>query len=375
MKRQGRLAARRPSGRSRPRPPPAAARSASSASRRNSQSSSRKRTPRWASVTSPGRGGLPPPISPAAEIVWWGARKGRAPASGSARRPQALAIRATSSASSRVSGGRIDGSRRAASDLPAPGGPTISRLWPPPRRPRARCAGSAGPAGRRGRGRSPFGSAASGSGSRRRRRPLAGGQRRRSAPGSRPAITSIPLGQRRLGTVRGRDHDRPHAPLAGGLGHRQRAGDRPAPSRRAPARRPAPGRPSRSQRSWPEAASSAAAIARSNPGPALRRLAGARLTVIRRSGNSKPQLTSAARTRSRASRTAASGRPTIEKAGSPRWTSTSTRTGAGGDPVEGEGAGGGEHRRDARSCGVDALRGRRQGIVTFRRAIRARCPA
>ena len=38
---------------------------------------------------------------------------------------------ATSSASSGASGGRIEGRRLAASDLPAPGGPTISRLWPP----------------------------------------------------------------------------------------------------------------------------------------------------------------------------------------------------------------------------------------------------
>jgi hypothetical protein len=51
------------------------------------------------------------------------------------------------------------------------------------------------------------------------------------------------------------------------------------------------------------------------------------LIVIRRIGNSKPQLSSAARTRSRASRTAASGRPTIWKAGNPRWTSASTLTG------------------------------------------------
>jgi len=86
-------------------------------------------------------------------------------------------------------------------------------------------------------------------------------------------------------------------------------------------------RASPSHSSCPEALSSATAIARSIPGPALRRLAGARLTTIRRSGNSKPQLTRAARTRSRASRTAASGSPTIVKFGRPRWTSTSTRTG------------------------------------------------
>ncbi len=42
---------------------------ASSAGRLNSQSSSRKSTPRWARVISPGRGGLPPPTSPAAETV------------------------------------------------------------------------------------------------------------------------------------------------------------------------------------------------------------------------------------------------------------------------------------------------------------------
>ena len=98
-------------------------------------------------------------------------------------------------------------------------------------------------------------------------------------------------------------------------------------SRRGPARRPCAGALRAVHASCPEAVSSAAAIARSIPGPALRRLAGARLATIRRRGNSKPQLASAARTRSRASRTAASGRPTTEKAGSPRWTSTSTLTG------------------------------------------------
>ena len=45
--------------------------------------------------------------------------------------------------------------------------------------------------------------------------------------------------------------------------------------------------------------------------------AGARFTVIRLTGNLAPQFFTAARTRSRASRTAASGRPTMSKAGSP----------------------------------------------------------
>ena len=76
----------------------------------------------------------------------------------------------------------------------------------------------------------------------------------------------------------------------------------------------------------------AAAIARSKPGPALRRSAGARFAVIRCSGNSKPELTIAARTRSRDSRTAASGSPTSEKAGRPRWMSISTSTGRASTP-------------------------------------------
>ena len=100
--------------------------SASRASRRNSGSSSRKRTPWWAIVASPGRVGVPPPSRPAALIVWWGARKGRA-VQPAPRRPVALAMRAISSASARSGGGRIEGRRTAARDLPEPGGPTIKQ--------------------------------------------------------------------------------------------------------------------------------------------------------------------------------------------------------------------------------------------------------
>src|ERR1700738_4269268 len=60
--------------------------------------------------------------------------------------------------------------------------------------------------------------------------------------------------------------------------------------------------------------------------PSLGRSAGARLTVIRRAGSASPDATRAARTRSRASDTALSGRPTTLNAGSPgaTWTWTST---------------------------------------------------
>src|SRR4051812_10823956 len=77
---------------------------------------------------------------------------------------------------------------------------------------------------------------------------------------------------------------------------------------------------------WPPTARIAQAMARSKPGPALRIDAGARLTVTRLRGNSKPELRIAARTRSRASRTARSPSPTIVKFGKPVRTSTSTVT-------------------------------------------------
>ena len=53
------------------------------------------------------------------------------------------------------------------------------------------------------------------------------------------------------------------------------------------------------------------AIGRSNPDPSFFRSAGARLIVIRVGGISKPEFLIADRTRSRLSRTAASGSPTV----------------------------------------------------------------
>ena len=108
-------------------------RSGSRTLRRNSGSSSRKSTPRWASVTSPGRIGVPPPRSAASEIVQCGARTGRAVDERRGRRagPATLWIAVTSIASSSVSGGRIDGRRRASMVFPEPGGPSSSTLWPP----------------------------------------------------------------------------------------------------------------------------------------------------------------------------------------------------------------------------------------------------
>ena len=68
------------------------------------------------------------------------------------------------------------------------------------------------------------------------------------------------------------------------------------------------------------------AMGRSKAGPSFFRSAGARLTVMRWSGNPMPLFFSAARTRSRDSLTAASGRPTTSNEGMPKDRFTSTAT-------------------------------------------------
>ena len=156
-------------------------------------------------------------------------------------------------------------------------------------------------------------------------------------------------GERRLGPVLGRDDDRRRRPSSRAASAIARApetrADRAVERQLADHRRRLRLPPTRAAR---RRSAAPPAIARSIPGPALRRLAGARLATIRRSGNSKPQLVSAARTRSRASRTAASGRPTTENAGRPRWTSTSTRTGRAEIPSRVNVWARGEHGADAR---------------------------
>src|SRR5882672_188416 len=75
-----------------------------------------------------------------------------------------------------------------------------------------------------------------------------------------------------------------------------------------------------------EAARIPSAIGRSKRPLSLRSSAGARLTVMRRAGNSKREFTSAARTRSRLSFTSVSGRPTMVNEGRPLPRCTSTVT-------------------------------------------------
>ena len=143
---------------------------------------------------------------------------------------------------------------------------------------------------------------------RRGRRP-----RRPRGPGTRPASTSRPGGDR-------------HPTLSASLEREgERAGSREpgGPRRRATARRSRPTTPARTTCSEPTRMPRA--IAASSDDPALRMSGGARLTVMRRGGWTKPLLRSAPRTRSRASCRAASASPTIVKPGIPGATSTSTR--------------------------------------------------
>jgi hypothetical protein len=98
--------------------------------RRHSGHASKQSTPWCASDTSPGIGTWPPPISPASEMGWWGARHGRVVTTAvrSPVRPATRWIRVVSMASGRVIAGRMVVSRRASIDVPAPGGPSKRRL-------------------------------------------------------------------------------------------------------------------------------------------------------------------------------------------------------------------------------------------------------
>ena len=148
-----------------------------------------------------------------------------------------------------------------------------------------------------------------------------------SRSASAPPGARQPGHQRRLGQVRRRHHD-PADPGAGRRDHRRQhpagraAAGRPARARRAApprrAARPAPHRPPRARR--PRAR-------RRTSTPRLGSVAGNSASVIRRVGQVSPEFAIAARIRSLASCSAASGRPIIVTPGSPSarsaWISTS----------------------------------------------------
>ena len=108
-------------------------RSTSSARRENSGISSRNSTPWCARLISPGRG-----MRAAADqrrfrhrVVRRAKRPHGRQAAPAGSSPATECTVVTSSDSSKVSGGSSPGRRLASIVLPAPGGPTSSRLWPP----------------------------------------------------------------------------------------------------------------------------------------------------------------------------------------------------------------------------------------------------
>ena len=289
-------------------------------------SSSRNRTPWCASETSPGRRNpLPPPSRPAVEIEWWGARNG-----GRVSRPRPASSPATecsceaSRASSRESAGRIVANRRASMVLPAPGEPTKNTLWPPAAATsRARRAGAwprtsarSTDGGRRSAGRRRH---------RRRRAPRCRAGTRRPRParsrrrprGPRPAPPRARCrrARRRRRVRRAPRRWRPRARPAWPRARPSATARRRTPTRRRRARAPAPWRPGRS---WRPAGRARALLAK---------VPGDRFTTTRRSGHSRPADSTAGRIRSRASCTAAPGRPVSVSDGSPRPTCASTVTG------------------------------------------------
>ena len=201
------------------------------------------------------------------------------------------------------------------------------------RRPRSRARGGRAPARARRSGREaePPG--------RRSRRPASGSGGSRCAAEVRDRLGEMPhrhrldARERDLGSRLGRADEPARAVSPRALGRDQRARHGPKPSVEGELARP-PRAPRGSPSGiWREAASTASAIGRSKPEPSLRRSAGARLTVIRRSGHSSSAEVIPLRTRSLASWQARSARPTIANPGTPSWRCASTSTRRGSSPT------------------------------------------
>ena len=221
-------------------------------------------------------------------------------------------MRVTSIASARLSGGRIEGTRWASIVLPVPGGPLSRQLWPPAaatiKRPHRvvlaahvaeiRSLRTRGPRhrsaavvrlGQRVAGGPPLQHAHRALQAARPRRPRA---RRPASPPARA----------------GREHERRQPASAQACA----TASVPWQARTPPSSASSPNSAWRVQPlagSCPLAASTAHSERQVEPGPALRTSPGARLAVMRRAGNSYPELRIAACTRSRASRTAVIGEP------------------------------------------------------------------
>ena len=317
-------------------------RSASNALRANSGNSSKNKTPWCAKEISPGRGGEPPPTKATALAVWCGDPVGRWPQRESSKRPAKLAMAALSKASSTLSGGNKPAKRCANIDLPEPGGP-LSRTECEPAAAMVKArfgpawpltSAMSGPA---------LGPLAQACGARKALQPSLGSgggapgsahcattssrwcARNTRASGTKAASSALPGGNTKaaLGVVWRKAKPMAKAPRTG----RSAPLSESSPANSQPAKR-APS-------ICPLAAKMPMAIAKSKRPESLGRSAGARLTVMRwLLGKSSPALTMAERTRSRASLTSVSAKPTKVNEGRPLAKCTSTATACAVNPTK-----------------------------------------
>ncbi len=191
--------------------------------------------------------------------------------------------------------------------------------------PRPRSQGRGGPPTDRGRrgGRARQDPEPLGLRSRHRSTPLDPATRRQPGPRSTPVEPALPPPRPLRPT-------RPRAPRCGRASIEATKDAMPGTGRSDPSSPSSPTNPVCSTHwfgSTSAATSNPMAMGRSSPAPVLRTPDGAKLTVTRRDGHDRWLDSSAARTRSRDSRTAASGSPTNVKPGNPAETWTSTETG------------------------------------------------
>ena len=215
----------------------------------------------------------------------------------------------------------MPGRHDAISDLPAPGGPTISRLCPPAAAISSARLATSCPFTCLRSGPWPDGSTSPGVGALSRPWPL---KWLISASKSGAASTSTdPAQAASLPCAAGQISPSASAPACSAASSTPGDGAIRPSSPSSPTTRYSA---SASTSTTPIAPSSASAIGRSKCAPSLGRSAGDRLTTIRFGGSASPIAAIAPRTRSRLSATALSPRPTTLKAGRPAISCTCTST-------------------------------------------------